>query len=1002
MQNVVQCKNGNENGSSNVDFNSSNTENPVTNLIKMLRSDSYPNKAHVESPKTVSTQRFFAKYMPVACRQGIFLSVASIPLPSDILNHQAQRMQRKWAQSHIDNKELCEIEQPNVADLEHHTVTMTPKCSTPCSSDRNVYLADTQSGKDWVDLLQLLSFQQQLGGEGDVHEKEYHAHSSARIIDIFLGYLSCISKAVSNFSSTWLSSNIHGDNTDKMETSVGHMSTLRTVVLAAWREISMFHGGTVESVISVMADDEALVLGECILHNFINMQPAETTSIVPNTMAETLFLLLRRWDFMHCSESYMYDGCDVEGKVRRIRILWLIYHSMTHLPLLIRNLSINDEFMNDFSPDPFMASCAVLQNLKLLLNEKTLFLPHLQDSNAPDCNRDKSALPIAAITNVSPLAIVNRTAIVNVLNKKESDFLVWVQKRITLESDNSSTDHEQNNFEIDASLWSWLSSVQKYVCLPFSNSPSSVEALYSLRSLYQPYLLSPSAFMEITAVTLAHCCNTINNSCKQADEISTQGNANEVSDMTEGLKKILAQCRYSFLLVLLDTAVDCLAHAVNASSDELNSEIEDRAEVWVRHLILVLSTIETYGRDSLLATSKITDDNRRVKALLTTQAVFLFLTSSLSKLPVQYFSKYELQEHLNFKLLCGLEILVNEWLLIAYSSLAIQDKAQNTNFLRMRDGILAFVELLFSLKILPMTRSSVNINNLSIEPSMKAHLPDTTSLAYLIFVSCCNLDICNPYMLDDSDGVYSALSTPLKGQRRSFQGRTMLSCDYFKRDGVLRLLGRLAGVDVMRVSDRTELFPDRAPDRILNGRRAVLSDFSFFVLSTLDDFKSNLKDLQVLPDGSAMFQSSEDMTYDAVKGRFSSRKRNKSAQSSVDDVTTVATGIATTLFECLRHILIAMTEKLFVAIPSLRCNDNISDEEENEKIELFDSYLHIVKHVYETCISSKGLFFIDKGKLSLYLAESLMVLVKDASHCAFINESEDINSGEGMLSCSMS
>jgi hypothetical protein len=132
--------------------------------------------------------------------------------------------------------------------------------------------------------------------------------------------------------------------------------------------------------------------------------------------------------------------------------------------------------------------------------------------------------------------------------------------------------------------------------------------------------------------------------------------------------------------------------------------------------------------------------------------------------------------------------------------------------------------------------------------------------------------------------------------------------------------------------------------------------------------------------------------YDAIKGTFASKKVGKVEHVLLEEAAFVlAPALGGTMFECLQQILVTMTKQLLVAIPSLLSagvsvspsSTAVHAEVTDVEVSLFEAYLTATKHLYETWVSAKGLFFIDKGRLSLYLAEALVLVIKQAFRCSF-------------------
>jgi hypothetical protein len=66
------------------------------------------------------------------------------------------------------------------------------------------------------------------------------------------------------------------------------------------------------------------------------------------------------------------------------------------------------------------------------------------------------------------------------------------------------------------------------------------------------------------------------------------------------------------------------------------------------------------------------------------------------------------------------------------------------------------------------------------------------------------------------------------------------------------------------------------------------------------------------------------------------------------------------LFECLKLLLVAMTEQLFTSMPSFIDNENIgsihsSDNVGDVEVSLFEADLTSVKQIYKSWISAKAL-----------------------------------------------
>ena len=526
-------------------------------------------------------------------------------------------------------------------------------------------------------------------------------------------------------------------------------------------------------------------------------------------------------------------------------------------------------------------------------------------------------------------------------------------------------------------------------------------------------------------------------------------------------------------------------------------------------------------------TSRGPNHNHRPKhqeqAMHRIQGVFLFLIQTMDSLPHSLVGQMRVlcSEKVSDTLRNGLEILVNQWFLVIYASSTSYTRpfltaaaAASTAFatssepaetdtsgslsqglsqsqsqsLSLRGSILALSECLRGWCLLPSACDPSTPQ----QHQQPQPISDSTAWAFLTYVSCCSVDLCGsrqppspPFSSSDplsatakvgeaSSVATATVSSPKKRQRRSTSHQPgssasassssrMVTLPVFRRDGVLRLLGRLLAVrtapgggDEAYVSNShsqshstgtptdtdtvTDTDSDTAAQRVSQaqnhrhchipaGCRAILSDYAYVVLSCLDQgtcllldgaSSSCLRDLQVLPDGAAIFAGTEDLVYDAAKGTFFTARKTgtRVAEQSLLEVTSgvLAPALAAVLFECLTHILVTMTDKLFVAIPSLhlqtsqkrslsKAPEKTEDDEDDEdelgteevEVQLFEEYLNVTKHLYESWVSAKGLFFIDRGRLSLYLAEALMSVIKQAFRCSF--EASSHPGGKILLDC---
>jgi hypothetical protein len=963
---------------------------------------------HIESLLTIlqsNSQPLFESPIP------IFPSTCSIPTPQQLLIHPSQVRNWKKVLKSIEDVP-SESGSQSIDEMKSDPKNAISKQISPIINDESHddILDAVLASEDWIVFTSM--FHQQLSTGHD------NAPCCVRVVDIFLAFLTCMSKTVSRMCSYAVERVSCPSMSSEMLSMIvaESMELLRTTILVAWDFVLKFNEADVECVVACLTDDEALMVGECLMYRYMTSphddeQHSKSSS---DAVLKTMVLLLERWELtvgnVSASESNTME------LLRAVRIHWLVYHAMNFVSELRRNREWTSSEGNDYAAytEKNNVCSAILNSLQSLVGHNEVCLPHLYDDFVGSSNFTSGStvdvLPLAAIANTTHLAKINQQVFHDLRNKKKSDFLNWVQERKALYDDNDQTNADAEG--VTKQLWHWLGSLEIFFNLPMSQEQNSLgsectrPSVYSLKSLYQPHLLSPADFISITIPR----------------HQLPQASANEFENtdlQDDDFVQLVAQSRYCFLLVLFDTAMNCLIAELLSCPGSCSDDIVPNVTICVQVLVLVLSAVESLERDVLLANP--VNSKRHHHSVKLVRGIFSFLVRCMSKLSESQSIRLNLicPTLLSNNLLHGLEVLLNQWFLIIYS---INSEAPSSNIvIPLRAGILKLSESLRSLSFLPSA--------FAFDKGAK-ELLETHALSYLTYIVCSDVDlrvslpqIQESKMLTESSAtMISGSPTPKKRQRKRIRKDVNAKNETVGQlnvDALLQLLGRLMPIKMKPFFSGNHIVSWHSHHHVFGGLRAVLSAYAYRVLASVNDgaflelgslLSTALDSLQVLPDGFALFSgTTEDVVYDSVKGTFSSKKVEKAERSILSDPTAViAPALGRVLFECLKLILVTMTEQLFASMPSFSDNENIgsisSDKVSDIEVSLFEAYLISVKQIYESWISSKGLFFIDNGKLALFLAESLMILIKQDIRFTFHarrngGHGQEMESGSGELQC---